>query len=211
MKHIHFIALAMLLANASAMAQQKTHDRFQPRKKDIGLTLSLPYLNTITYHKYLTGKSASATGFIGFGAALFYRQNNVKFSLNVTAMMTNPNPIGPGGFGKKELRHNIHNTGIDAMVHYPLHRYFNIIGGINYMKMQHNRVGDGSTIRDFDKTDPSYGITTGIEAKLQRQFNLGLYYRPAVIGIGEKFYRHVISIDARFDFTVWRSRKLSNR
>lgn len=181
------------------------------RKKAIGLTLSFPYYNFMKYHKYLTGKSASTAGFVGIGGALFYMQNNVKFSLNITSMMNASTPLIISDFGKNGVRHHISNTGVDLMVHYPIHRYFNIVGGINYMRMSHRRNGNDSTIRDFDKTDPSYGITTGIEAKLQRQFNLGIYYRPAVIGIGEKFYRHVISIDARFDFTVWRTPKPPRR
>ncbi|MBO9636154.1 MAG: hypothetical protein J7578_23830 [Chitinophagaceae bacterium] len=215
-----FLCSTLVLLSIDALAQRTPPDPvpsaisdtiklLPPHSKDVGLIVSYPYLNSFAYRNFLNGEAASRTGFVGIGGGLYFRKNDRKLSLNIFYVLSSPFPMGPIDYGKTGIRYDIRNWGMDAMIHYPVNSWLRVVGGINKMNLNYNLISYDSTIQSIDRTDASFGLTTGIELKFFiKELNLGLFYRPAIISSGEKFYRHVISLDARFDIPVWHRPKV---
>src|SRR5262245_40193022 len=69
--------------------EKKEHD------KTVGVTISLPYFNNYCYYDYDRAHTTGKSGFMGFGLAIYYKQDKNKFSLNTGLTGDLPAPMGP--------------------------------------------------------------------------------------------------------------------
>lgn len=192
------LLIACLTLSINAVSQRRIP------KSAIGVTASFPWINNFAYYDYNKGKPYSKSGFTGISASVFYKDEKQKVALSLGILGDHPVPIVPY---EVERNNNtlIHSTFLEGTYHKRVHPRINLIGGMHYMEYAYSYWKANSLDVDFF-TDFTGGLTTGAEYLFGRKnFSLALFYRPGLITFtGTKKYRHVISLDARFDINIFR-------
>src|SRR5438105_4960176 len=106
--------------------------------KVVGVTISLPWINSYIYHDYETRKSSSKSGFVGLCASIFYKIDKNKVSMNFGLTGDLPVPMGPFDYAKEGTRTNIRSSFLDVLYHKNLFKRINIIAGVNYVNYKFN-------------------------------------------------------------------------
>jgi hypothetical protein len=176
----------------------------QKQTKAIGVTASLPWVNNYSYYDYDLNHSSSKSGFVGLGASAFYKTGKSKFSLNFGFTGDLPAPIGAFDYGKEGTRTNILSNFWEGLYQRNLFERANIIAGINYVKYRFNFTSYVDTLPSYSIFDKTIGLTIGSEYRFSKTFSVALFYRPTIIPLDEEHYRHLLSLDARFDINLWR-------
>jgi hypothetical protein len=198
----HPLALSIILAIPFFALSQDN----QKQLRSIGITASLPWVNNYSYYNYNQGQSSSKSGFIGIGASLFYKTGKNKLSLNFGLTGDLPAPMGPFTYGKVGTRTNILATFREMLYHRKAVGKFSIIAGMNYVKYRFNFTSYEDSLPSYSIFDKTIGITSGCEYRFSKIFSLALLYRPTIISLDFKRYRHLISLDARFDIYLWKQK-----
>lgn len=194
---IHLLVIICLLTAISSAAQQ-------PDKK-AGITISLPYVNSYRYHDYGKNIDTVKSGFGGIGVGTFYRNQKNKFTLNSSVTADLPAPIGPIDYGHEGTRHSISALFIDLVYHRQLYKGLHSVAGINNVWYNYHLLSYEDTIPSFKKRDHSIGISIGAEYKFRRSFSIAALYRPSLTTDAGKQYRHLLTLDFRFDITIWKN------
>ena len=172
-----------------------------------GLTISLPWTNNYVFYDHYSSQDTSTSGFMGIGGAFFYKHGNKKLSLNFGITSDLPAPIGPIDFAKEGTRKSIEAFLLDLIYHQTVHRRLAILGGVNFVDYRFKLTSYVDTIPTFTKDDKTIGITIGPEYLSKKSFSLALMYRPALVSFSRKQYRHILSLDVRFNFIIGKKRK----
>jgi len=188
----HYIVVLLLFISYNISAQ------YSKQNRSVGMTISLPLLNNYRFYDYGNYASTNAWGGLSIGCALFYKHDKIKYSLNFVAATTYDLYFyDPYGFSYV-------NT--EAIVHYTFIRKLNIIGGVNMAKYHYNSSSDLTPI-GIDKTDYTFGLTSGLEYMFSKTFSIAMFYRPALYSFGIKSYKRTLSLDTRFDIRFWNKLK----
>jgi hypothetical protein len=192
------LLLALLMLSLNVMSQRRSY------KSAIGATLSFPWINNFAYYDYNLAKPYSKSGFVGLGASAFYKDNKQKVSLSLGLLGTLPVPMGPYDVERNNYT-QVFSVFLEGTYHKRVFPRINLIGGMHYMEHEYSYWKTDSTASD-NFTDFTGGLTAGAEYLFGRKnFSLALFYRPGLITFtGTRKYRHVISLDARFDINVFR-------
>ncbi len=183
----------------------RSQNRQEPLKS-IGLTASLPWINNYCYYNYDQKKSALVTGFTGLGAAVFYNAGKNKISLNIGFTGDLPAPMGAFDYGKQGTRTNIGSAFGEMIYQRNLIGRISVIAGLNYVQYRFSFTSYVNNLPSYSTLDGTWGMTMGSAYRFTKIFSLALLYRPTLISPDKKQYRHLISLDARFDITLWRQR-----
>lgn len=170
----------------------------------VGVTLSLPWINSYSYYDYDLQQSSSKSGFVGLGASAFYKTAKSKLSLNFGFTGDLPVPLGAFDYGKEGTRTNILSSFWEGLYHRNLFGRVNLVGGLNYVKYRFNFTSYVDTLPSYSTFDKTIGLTVGSEYRFSKNSSIALLYRPTIISLDRKGYRHLISLDARFDINLWR-------
>jgi hypothetical protein len=192
----------MLALPCLAMCQQSSWQR-----RAIGLTASLPWINNFHYYNYDAQKPASKSGFVGVGAAAYYKWGKNKVSLNFGFNGSSPVPLGPYDYSKDSARTSILSTLWEGLYHRNVYKRINVLAGVNCVEYLFDYVGAVNTGIYYSRSDKTIGITVGGEYRFSTNSTLALIYRPALVSFGVKQYMHVVSLDARFDFNIWKNKQ----
>jgi len=197
-----FLLLSIILT-LPFLSKSQDHSK---QAKSIGVTASLPWINSYVYYDYTIRKSSSKSGFVGLGASGFYKVAKNKFSLNGGFTGDLPAPVAAFDYGHEGTRTNILCTFFEGLYHRNLIAKWNIIAGLNYVKYCFGFTSYVDTLPSYSTFDKTLGITIGSEYRFGRTFSVALFYRPAIVSLDLKQYMHLISLDARFDINVWRQK-----
>ena len=192
------LLLALLMLSLNAISQRRIY------KSAIGATLSFPWINNFAYYDYHLAKPYSKSGFVGVSASAFYKDNKQKVSLSLGLLGTLPVPMGPYDVERNNYT-QVFSVFLEGTYHKRIFPRINLIGGMHYMEHEYSYSKTDSTASD-NFTDFTGGLTAGAEYLFGRKnFSLALFYRPGLITFtGTRKYRHVISLDARFDINFFR-------
>lgn len=192
------LLLVLLMLSINAVSQRRTP------KSAFGATLSFPWINNFSYYDYNRGKPYFKSGFTGISASAFYKNEKQKISLSLGLLGSLPVPMGPYDVELKNYTH-LFSSFLEATYHHRISPRINLIGGLHYMEYEYTYWKTDSTDSD-NFADFTGGPTVGAEYLFGRKnFSLALFYRPSLITFtGTKRYRHVISLDARFDINIFR-------
>ncbi|MEP7318284.1 MAG: hypothetical protein ABI921_06075 [Panacibacter sp.] len=171
--------------------------------KAIGITASLPWVNSYSYYDYDSKKSSAKSGFIGLGASAFYKTGKNKLSLNFGFTGDLPVPIGPFDQANEGTRTNIFSTFWEGLYHRNLFYKVNLITGLNYVNYHFNFTSFVDSLPSFSKFDKSIGFTIGSEFRFSKNSAVALFYRPTIISLNKKQYRHLISLDLGFSAPIF--------
>lgn len=174
------------------------------RTGEAGLTASLPWVNNYVYHNYEQGGSSSKSGFFGLGLAGFYKSGPNKFSLNFAVTGDLPVPIGAFDYGKEGTRSNILAYVWEGLYHRQLLTRMNIIAGPHYINYRYSCISYVDSLPSYAIFDKTYGMSMGCEYIFKSKLTVALFYRPTLVSLTTKQYRHLLSLDARLDVKVWR-------
>jgi hypothetical protein len=198
MKQVLFIII-LLTISFFAMPQNN-----QKPTESFGITASLPWVNNYCYYDHELKRSSSKSGFSGLGAGAFYKKEKNIIALNTGLTADLPAPIGAFDYAKEGTRTNILSIFAEGLYYKKLFGKLNIIAGINYVSYRFNFTSYIDTLPSYSVFDRTVGITTGTEYYFSKTFSVALFYRPAIVSLDLKQYRHLVSLDARFNITVWR-------
>ena len=187
------LTLPMLSASQDKSTQQKAG----------GFTASFPWINNYSYYDYDLKKPASKSGFVGLGAGVYFKKNNYKFSVNTGITGDLPVPIGAFDYGKEGTRTNIFSHYWEVGFHRNLAGRINIIAGFNHIKYRFRFTSYIDSLPSYSVTDRTIGLTFGGEWLARKHSSIALVYRPTIFSLGNKQYRHLVSIDCRFDINIW--------
>lgn len=201
------------------------------RKGNIKVSLALPYTNFLSAAHPVSGGRVSSAGFIGFGGGIEYFHRDMRsVEAYVETLGYLPVPlvdiiihIGP--------HEQFSNLGIYAMYNVHLRR-FSFSAGIGALQQKWwYGYYDGDYVReDWSErhpdepfpaptygTEPLHSNRWSVGPVLKAYVNLapsvkfGVIYRPVFYTFGDVSlwsYGHVISLDLRFNYNIWRPRKL---
>lgn len=194
------LGIILFFFNSTLLAQIRTSN------KSIGMTISFPWINNYSYFNYDTKKSTSKNGFIGFGFALFYSKDKNKLSLNYGVTSDFPTVvILPIEYVSDSPRTAINSFFIDLLLHHQFYKKFNCVGGVNFTNYHFNFISAASNRPSFSKNNQTIGMTIGTEYSFSKHFSIAILYRPGICPSEEKIYRHVLSLDFRFDINFWKN------
>lgn len=168
-------------------------------QKSFGLTIGLPWVNSYSYYEHDLQASKNKSGFGGLEVSFFHKQNKNKVSFNAGVTVDLPAPIGPIDFAKEGTRTVISALYMEGLYHKNLYRGLNIIGGINFINYRFGFISYVDSLPGYYKNDKTIGITSGLEYSLFKNIALGFFYRPTLFSFDTKQYKHLISLDLRFD------------
>lgn len=169
-----------------------------------GVTISLPWANSFRYYDHELQRSAGKSGFFGLGLAFFYKTEKNKFSLNTGITGDLEAPIGPLDYAHTGTFSNIGTIYAELLYHHRLIKRLNILGGINYAGYRFSFTDYENVDGSYTKFDHTAGITAGAEFLIRKNAAIALLYRPALFSSGTKQYRHLLSLDFRFDINLIR-------
>ena len=190
----------ILIFSLSAFSQENS----KTQTKVLGVTISLPYMNTYRYYDYEKNNERIESGFGGIGVAFFYKVRKNKISLNCGVTADLPAPIGPIDFEHEGTRSQISTGFIDIMYHRNLLKGLNVVGGFNMAKYKYKFISYVDTIPWYNKHDNTFGLSIGAEYVFKKSFSIAALYRPTIISFDTKQYMHLLSLDFRFDINIWR-------
>lgn len=170
-------------------------------EKSVGITISLPWINNYSYYDYENygpNKIRSVAGLLGIGGSLFYKKGKNKYSLNggLTSVFLFSFPKGDGSTITAQF--------LEAIVHHNYYKKLNCIAGLNFTNYTYSLSSDAPGVHGFTNNDATIGLTLGQEYQFSRTFSLALFYRPAIFSFETKSYRHILSLDARFNINFWK-------
>jgi hypothetical protein len=198
----HSILLSIILTIPFFARSQSKPEQL----KSIGITASLPWVNNYYYYNYDQKKSSFKSGFTGLGASFFYKTGKNKFSLNFGWTGDLPAPMGAFDYGKDGTRTNILSTFGEVIYHRNVLGKLNILAGPNLVRYRFNFTSYVDSLPSYSIFDKTLGITAGGEYRFSKTFSVGLFYRSTIVSLDLKQYRHLISLDARFDINVWQQK-----
>lgn len=197
MRPLWFLIFSFIIPLASMSQDEKQF-------KAIGVTASLPWVNSYSYKDYQLQNTSSRSGFAGLGASVYYKSGKNKFSLNYGFTGSLPAPIGAVDYGKEGTRTNIVSNFLEGIIHKNVAEKLNIIAGANYVKYRFDFISYVDTMPSYSISDKTLGLTIGAEYRFNRIFAIAIFYRPTIVSLDNKKYRHLISLDARFDINLWK-------
>jgi hypothetical protein len=171
--------------------------------RSAGISISLPWINSYSYHDYNRGIRRFRTGFVGLGLSGYNRNKANKLAINIAWTADLPAPVGPVDFGKTGTRSSVSAFIVEGNFHHALHKHFGFITGVNYVTYGYHFVDYDSPI-NMDRYDRTVGLTTGLEYLSAKHFLLAVFYRPAIVQFQTRQYWSVLSVDVRFDLPVWK-------
>ena len=198
MKLLLFLSFVLAIPQLSKSQDKPKHS------KTIGVTASFPWINNYSYYDYDLQKSSSKSGFIGLGASVFYKTSKDRFSLNFGFTGDLPVPMGVFDYGHEGTRTNILSTICEGLYHRNLFNRVNLIAGLNYIKYRFDFTSYVDSLPSYSMYDKTIGLTIGSECRLGKNSYVALFYRPTIISLDQKQYRHLISLDLRFDINLWK-------
>ena len=168
----------------------------------IGMTISFPWVNNYHYHDYHAQQSSSVTGFTGVGGGLFYKNGKHKYSLNAGTTGDWPVPIA---FNTViDAGSTIHSNFVEGLYHRNVFLKMNLVAGVNFVRYKYTYFHYKDTVPPIVRFDRTIGITAGGEFAFSNLFSMSLLYRPAIVCLDKKQFRHLISLDARFNINFSR-------
>jgi hypothetical protein len=170
----------------------------------IGLSALLPWVNNYSYFDYETNSPAHKSGFIGIGVSAFYKSGINKFSLNFGLTGSLPVPIGPYDYASDSKRSDILSIFMEGLYHRMIKGRFNFISGLNFIEYRYDYINGLDTSVYYSKYDKTMGLTIGSEYRFSRNSSVAILYRPTILNLGQSGYRHLISLELRFDFNFWK-------
>lgn len=172
----------------SAICQQKKN----------GLTISLPYVNNYQFYHYEKTKDSSLSGFVGFSLGYFSMIGKNRLSLNVGLTADLLAPIGPIDIKYEGEQVWMRGKYAELLFHHRLFNKFHTVYGINFLTLTY-RFANFDTGLDYQKNDRSIGLTAGAEYQFTRNFSVAALYKPGLLSFDHNSYKHLISLDFRFD------------
>ncbi|MFT3823502.1 MAG: hypothetical protein QM731_06255 [Chitinophagaceae bacterium] len=194
------VTVLLLSSPATAQYRKKNFNSF-------GLSFGIPWVSTYCFHNYELQKADYKIGFFGFSTGIFYKTPDYKISLSGGFTSDLPAPIGPVDYGHKGTRAAVSSFYLEALHHQRIVNRLYAVGGINSAWYRYKLISYEDSIKGYTRTDPAYGITVGAEYVVARFFSAGIFYRPALITKDPQQYRHLITMDLRFDINLIRWRK----
>lgn len=174
--------------------------------KALGVTISLPWMNNYVYHDYETSNSSSKFGFVGIGGSVFYKIDKNKVSINIGLTGDLPVPIGPFDYEKQGTKTSIQSSFLEMLYHKYLFKRVKVIAGVNHLNYKFNFTNYEDSSLSYLIADRTIGATLGGEFYFSKNSSVALFYRPAIISSDLKQYRHLLSLDFRFDIPLWKSK-----
>ena len=190
----------ILIFSLAAFGQENS----KTQAKVLGVTISLPYINSYRYYDYGKNNERIKSGFGGIGLACFYKTGKNKISLNYGVTADLPAPLGPIDFGHEGTRSQISAGFIDIIYHHNLLKGLNVVAGFNVVKYKYKFISYVDTIPWYNRHDNTPGLSIGAEYIFKKSFSIAAFYRPAIISFDTKQYLHLLSLDFRFDVNIWR-------
>jgi hypothetical protein len=194
-----YILTGLIVFVSSAVFGQESNQSF-------GLTLSFPWANNYSFYAYDLKKTDSKSGFMGAGISFFYKEGKHKFSLNTGVTADIFAPLGPIDYAHEGTRSHISSRFAEILYHRNIFNRINLIGGIHVMNYHFRFISYVDTLPSYTQDDQVLGLTAGAEYQFGRNFYLAIIYRPSLIAFDERHYRHLLSLDARFDINIWKKK-----
>ena len=198
MKHSFIFGILLVLS-----CQSISQDSIKPIKS-IGVSALLPWVNNYSYYDYESQSSTTKSGFIGVGVSVFYKSGKNKFSLNFGLTGSLPYPIGPYDYAANSKRTDIQSIFLEGLYHRKITGRINIISGLNLIEYRYDYINGLDTSIYYSKHDNTTGLTIGGEYCFTKNSSVALLYRPTIRNFGQSGYRHLISLELRFEFNFWK-------
>ena len=117
-----------------------------------------------------------------------------------------PVPIGIFDYGKTGTRTNIFSTFWEGLFHKNVFNKINVIAGTNYVEYRFGFTSYIDSLPSYSRYDKTVGLTLGGEYKFSKNSSVAALYKPSLFSFDKRQYRHLISLEARFDFNLWKSK-----
>jgi len=170
--------------------------------KSAGITISLPLINNVSFYRYSTdgeGGNGNQGGYLGAGVALFYQENQNKFSLVFESPLMSKSLFLPKG-GNSNISTNI----FEATIHHKVLSQVALIGGLNYATYRFQVYTDIPPFPKVDKRDETIGFTAGAEFLPSKSTSVIVTYRPSIFCFDKKSYRAIFSLGITYDIKFWK-------
>ncbi len=175
------------------------------KKDTIGITFSFPWVNQYHYVDYQSITSKQKWGFFGLGAAIYYKKDKNKISLNFGYTESLNSAIGLVNYANAGVVSDIRSGYAELILHHQLCSQLNIIAGFNFSDYIFEFRDYTNGFYYFKKVDKTLGATIGLEYRFNKYFSVATFYRPALASFEtDGIYRHVISVDMRIDWDVFK-------
>jgi hypothetical protein len=181
--------------------------KFKIQHSKSNIPFSLPWINSFSYYDYDKAAGASKSGFAGYGFGIFYKQDKNKFSLNAAFVADLPFALGAIDYVPEGIRTSISTQFAEALFQRRVYKKVGVIAGVNFTGYYFQYISYVTGYPSYDRHDQSAGITLGTEYMFTKNISLAAIYRPALFSFDTKHYRHLLSLDARFDINLWKKRK----
>ena len=136
---------------------------------------------------------------MGAGFALFYKENQNKFSLGYENPSLNKSLFTPKG-GNPNINANI----FEATIHHKILSQVALIGGLNYAAYRFHLYTDIPPFPKVDKKDATIGLTAGAEFLPSESTSIIVTYRSSIFSFDKKSYRAVFSFGIMYDVNFWK-------
>lgn len=153
---------------------------------NIGVIVSLPWLNNYFFYSYELNQSITVTGFTGVGISGFSKTDKRKFTLNSGFTDDLPVPIGPFDYAKEGTRTNISSTFFEGVYHRSISPRVNLIYRVNYIRYRFDFICYIDSLPSFSVADKSLELTTGAEYRFEKNTSFALFYQPAVFSFDKR-------------------------
>ena len=168
----------------------------------LGLTASAPWINNYRFYNYHKQAKADKSGFIGFGAGGFYKNRNNKVLLNASIGFDAMLPFGEPEYAHGSIRDHIFATALEATYSRRIFHKVYLFAGPGYTNYYFRLKSSADSVQSYNKRDRTFSLSTGIEYQVISQIAAAVTYRPAIVGLDRKQYWHMLSLSARFEFTL---------
>lgn len=174
---------------------------------NIGITLSLPWINYYNYVDYQQVKTKKTFGFFGLGFSGYYKKGKGKTSLNMSTTEDLSSPIAKINYSTKDIKTSIGCSYFEIIYHHPLNDNINFVGGFNFTNYKFKLSSSIDSISSYKKIDQTLGLSIGLEYRFNKYYSVAGMYRPALASFEtDEKYRHLINFEFRIDLD-FKSRK----
>lgn len=199
MYHLLLLLYCFIILPFYSIAQKKTST---PSR--YGISFILPVLNNYAYYNYESQLPSSKSGFIGFGAGLFYQKGDHKLSFNTGVAYDAIVPLAPIDYTHTGTRTSISSTYGEIVYHRRIFNRLYIAAGISGVQYRFRHISYEDTLAGFTRTDRTWGLSFGVEYSVIKFFSAGISYRPALLSQDHKQYFHLLTVDTRFHLNLAR-------
>jgi hypothetical protein len=167
---------------------------------NLGITLSLPWVNYYNYVNYYTHTSSRTFGFFGLGFSAYYKTEKQKTSVNISITEDLSSPIRINKLYGNEIKTNIGTTYFEVTQYRAIHENINFVYGFNIVNYNFRLASSIKSIPSFKKTDQTLGASIGLEYRFNQYYSVAAMYRPAIASFEtDGKYRHLINLELRID------------